>query len=170
MVHKCFEMPPLLNALGFLQDIAPNNLHSCCQRFIEEESKNHGVLEIVFLMHSTSDDATDYGLLINKLAEDSYNILINRLAKHALAFQNSDDKKTFEISELLLELRKLHPRIVDATLQEFGRLEVNMVDFFSFTHGALCNTPFCRKFHFNPFLVHLKSVYCLEVWHFKSTF
>ena len=74
------------------------------------------VLSIV--EHSTSNDATDYSTLINILA------------KHALAFQNSDEDNTREIVELLSELTKLHPRFVDATIQEFERLGVNFIDFF----------------------------------------
>ena len=115
-IHRCVEMFHLVNALGFLQDLAPDNLHSRCQRFIH---KAHGVQGIlIMLAHSASDDAPDSALLIDKLAE------------HALALQDSRDENTREKVELLSELTKLKPRFVDATLREFGRLGVNMVDFF----------------------------------------
>ncbi|KAG0631471.1 hypothetical protein M758_1G255700 [Ceratodon purpureus] len=121
--------------LGFTEDVAPDNLHSRCQRFIEEESKNHGFQGTMsILAHYDAMDSCDR--LINDLEKENFNLLINKLAKHAVQFQNSDDKNTCEIVEFLLDLTKLYPEVLDAILQEFERLGVNMVGFFWCTESS----------------------------------
>lgn len=71
------------------------------------------------LAHSTND---------SHVAD--YEVLFNKLARQALVFQDPNYNFENEIVGLLLELTKLKPEFVDATLQEFERLGVNMVDFF----------------------------------------
>lgn len=76
------------------------------------------------LAHSNNTDTTDCNILITKLAEQ------------ALAIQNSEGENTGDLVELLKELAKLHPHLLDATLQEFGSLGVNMTDFFWCTEAS----------------------------------
>lgn len=75
---------------------------------------------LTMLAHSTTNDSY----------VSDYEALFNKLAKQALIFQDPHYNYENEIVELLLELTKLKTGFVDATLQEFERLGVNLIDFF----------------------------------------
>lgn len=105
--------------LGFNEDVAPENLYGRCYRFVEMESANGIQSILTMLAHSSTNDSyvTDYGVLFNELSE------------HALEFQDLGLDRKDEIVELLLGLTKLKPGFLNAALQDFKRLGVNMVDF-----------------------------------------